>query len=100
MLGRGYRAGKHNGSQRAWGKEPCSQYPAPGAPVTEQGNVGSLRSGRVLYYTRQARWHHRFVLSALAQEKFCARAVLFFNFEGRGKHEDRPDERAMASLNL
>jgi hypothetical protein len=53
-----------------------------------------------LYYARQARWHHRFVLSALAQEKFCARAVLFFNFEGRGKHEDRPDERAMASLNL
>jgi hypothetical protein len=37
-----------------------------------------------LYYARQARWHHRFVLSALAQEKFCARAVLFSTLRGEG----------------
>ena len=38
-----------------------------------------------------------FVLSALAQEKFCARAVLFLTM---GEREHEPDERAMASLNL
>ena len=80
------------------GEKAKPEYPLTGAPVTEQGNVGSLQSGCTpKRYGKQGGTTDN--LSALARKDFfCARAVLFLHTTDWGSEDHDFAEGTMATL--